>query len=154
MDFKNKLCDIILADDEILASFDADALYPSIPLSIQLIERHLADSTLSSRTSLIPTEIIDLVKQCFSTYDFVYDGIHHTAEDFGPIGLSLMVDIAKVWMDHTLQEATKIAIKKTVSVPRAMCVYIEDGFGILHQNATKTAHIKFAACLSEVEVHF
>ena len=27
------------------------------------------------------------------------------------IGLSLMVEIAKVWMDHTLQEATKIIHK-------------------------------------------
>ena len=141
-------------DDEILVSFDAEALYPSIPLSkcITVIEQRLtADSTLSSRIPLTPNEIVDLVKLCFSTSDFIYDGVHHTAEDSGPIGLSLMVDIAKVWMDHTLQEATKIAIQKEIAVPRNMCVYIDDSFGILRQNASKTAHIEFAACLSEVD---
>ena len=32
-----------------------------------------------------------------------------------------------------------------------MCVYMDDGFSIQRQNASKTAHIEFAKCLSAVD---
>ena len=54
-------------------------------------------------------------------------------------------------MDRILQEATKILVKKDVAVHRYKCVYVDDIFGIQKQNATKTAHIKFASCLSQVD---
>ena len=83
--------------------------------------------------------------------DFIYNGQHHTATDSAPIGLSLMVVVAEIWMDHTLKEAMKIAERKNISTPRLTCVYMDDTFGILRQNPNKTAHIDFVSCLNEVD---
>ena len=81
-DFVDKIKNLRLGDD-ILVSFDAEALYPSIPLSkcIKEIERRLSnDDSLASHTPLLPSDIVDLINLCFSTSDFIYDGIHRTAE--------------------------------------------------------------------------
>ena len=115
--------DVKLRADEILASFDATALFPSIPLQkcIEVIKQLLLnDPTLSSRTSLTPDDIISLIQLCLSTSDFIYDGVHHTASDSGPIGLSLMVVVAEIWMDHTINEAVKIAEQKNIAIPRKL----------------------------------
>ena len=152
--FVKKTKDITLYADEILVSWDAEGLYPSIPLKkcIALIKQRLInDETLSSRTSLTPTDIFDLINLCVATSDFIYKGRHHTAKDSGPIGLSIMVPIAEVWMDHTLKEAVKIATERGINVPRSLMVYMDDTFGILRQNAEKNAHIKFTVCLAAVD---
>ena len=135
-------------------SFDAEALFPSIPLQkcIKVIETLLRnDLSLRSRTPLTADDLVDLINLCLSTSDFIYDDRHHTATDSGPIGLSLMVIIAEIWMDHTLKEAVKLAQARNIAVPRALCVYMDDAHGILRQNSTKTAHIEFAQCLSDVD---
>ena len=91
--------DIQLRANGILASFDATALFPSIPLHkcIEVIRQLLLnDPTLSSRTSLTPDDINGLIQLCLSTSDFIYNGVHHTASDSGPIGLSLMVVVAEI----------------------------------------------------------
>ena len=93
---------VTLEPDEILVSFDAEALYPSIPLKkcIDLIKQQLENKhTLSSRTPLSPTDTTHLLNLCLSSSDFIYNKTHHTASDSGPIGLSIMVIIAQIWMD-------------------------------------------------------
>ena len=100
--FVQKIKNIQVQENEILVSFDAAALFPSIPLKkcIKVIEDRLnADSSLSSRTPLTTNDLIDLINLCLSTSDFIYDNVHHTTDDSGPIGLSLMVPIAEIWMD-------------------------------------------------------
>ena len=102
-EFVKKIKNEKLQDDEILVSFDAEALFPSIPLRrcISIIKDLLiTDDSLSSRTPLSPTDLVDLIELCLSTLDFIYDDIHHTATDSGPIGLSLMVIVAEIWMDY------------------------------------------------------
>ena len=126
----------------------------SIPLKkcIELIGQMLAnDDSLKNRTLLTPSDIVDLMNLCLSTSDFLYDDTHHTAKDSGPIGLSLMVPIAQVWMDHTIKEAVKIAGERNIAVPRSLKVYMDDTFGILRQNSEKTAHIDFTNCLAAVD---
>ena len=111
-DFIKFTKNIQLRANEILTSFDATALFPSIPLQkcIEVIKQLLLnDPTLSSRTSLTPDDITNLIQLCLSTSNFVYDDVHHTATDSGPIGLSLMVVVAEIWMNHTIKEAIKIA---------------------------------------------
>ena len=57
-EFVKKIKDVQLEEDEILVSFDAEALFPSIPIQrcITVINTQLQnDATLSSRTPLLPT---------------------------------------------------------------------------------------------------
>ena len=77
-----------------MVSFDATALFPSVP--IEDCTKHIhdlltQDTTLPHRTQLTPTDITDLIRICLSSSDFVYNDRHHTTKDSGPIGLSLMV---------------------------------------------------------------
>jgi hypothetical protein len=93
--------------DDVIFSVDAKALFPSIPIAecIRLIFKDLQeDATLPDRTKLNPDDIKNLLRLCLSSSQFVYDGQMHTANDSGPIGLSLMVTISAYWMSYTLKE--------------------------------------------------
>lgn len=88
-----------------IVSWDASALFPSVPIREAL--KHIKelldeDDTLSSRTKLDPQDVIDLCDLCLSSSNFIYDGRHHTTNDSGPIGLSLMVTVSQLWMNHTI----------------------------------------------------
>ena len=77
-----------------MVSYDATALFPSVPITdaMKLIHDFLdGDPTLHSRTRLTPTEICDLISLRLSSSDFIYNERYHTQKDSGPIGLSLMV---------------------------------------------------------------
>ena len=63
-----------------MVSFDAAALFPSVPIKdIQHIHDLLTkDTTLQQRTQLTPTDITDLIHVCLLSSDFVYNDRHHS----------------------------------------------------------------------------
>jgi hypothetical protein len=72
-------------------SYDATALFPSIPINdcIDLIhEKLINDVSLPNRTKLNADDIRELMKLCLATSYFLYDDKFHKANDSGPIGLS------------------------------------------------------------------
>ena len=98
-----------------LYSYDATALFPSVPIGecIKLIHNLLTqDKELHKRTQLSPTDITDLIHTCLSSSDFMYDDRHHTTNDSGPIGLSLMVIVSQIWMSFTMDKAIEIAAER------------------------------------------
>ena len=98
-------------------SFDAEALYPSIPIADCIKEIHQQlknDETLKDRTNLTPDDTAELTNLCLETTDFIYNKRHHTTNDSGPIGLNLMVYIAQIWMIHTIKQAVKLAEEKNI----------------------------------------
>ena len=125
-EFVEKIKKIKLRPHEVMTSFDATALFPSVPITdaishiLQLLED---DPSLPQRTQLSPYDIVDLIALCLSSSDFVYDGRHHTTKESGPIGLSLMVTVSQIWMVHTMDEAIKIARQRNYSIPRNINTY-------------------------------
>ena len=119
-----------------MISFDATALFPSVPINdamnyiLDLLEK---DEKLSKRTKLTPYDIIDLIKICLSSSNFVFDNRHHTTEDSGPIGLSLMVTVSQLWMSHTMEKAIKIAKERGHTVPRNISIYMDDVWSTMPQ---------------------
>ena len=109
--------------------FDATALFPSVPINdaghhiLHLLE---GDPSLPLRTNLSPYDIVDLIDICLSSSNFIYDGRHHTTNDSGPIGLSLMVTVSQIWMIHTMEEAIKLARQRSHSIPRNIKIYMDD----------------------------
>ena len=71
-------------------------------------------------------------------------------EGSGPIGISLMVVIAQIYMDYTIEEALKLSKKEKIMRPRALHVYLDDTFGIIKQNEEKIEHLNFLKCLNKV----
>ena len=44
----------------------------------------------------------------------------------GPIGLSLMVTVSVLWMDHTMTLAVKLAKTRCIAVPRLIFTYVDE----------------------------
>ena len=110
-------------------SYDATALFPSVPVSeaINRIGELLKnDTSLHLRTKLTPDEICDLISLCLSSSNFIFDSRHHTQQNSGPIGLSLMVSISQIWMNDTLEKAIALAKTRRVATPRLPFVYMDD----------------------------
>ena len=102
---------------------------PSVPIkeALKVIKDLLdKDETLISRTKLTPKDIYDLCDLCLSSSNFIYDGRHHTTNDSGPIGLSLMVTVSQLWMTFTIDEAIKTARDRGCIVPQNIEVYVDD----------------------------
>ena len=88
-EFVEEVKKIILQIGEKMFSYDAEALFPSVPIPecIDVILAKLnADPTLSQRTRLSPVEICDLLRLCLEVTDFTYDGKHNTTKNSGPDG--------------------------------------------------------------------
>ena len=110
-----------LGPNDRMVSYDATALFPSVPISdaTKVIQKLLtSDQTLPSRTKLTPTDICDLVSLCLSSSNFIFNGRHHSQSDSGPIGLSLMVTISQIWMLFTMEEAIEEAKRRRTPIPR------------------------------------
>ena len=136
-----------------MVSFDAETFFSSIPLNkcIELIKKIQADVGLKARTELTPKDETDLINLCISTSDFFYDNKHSTTHDSRLIGLILMVTIFQIWTNHTINEARKIAKKRKIKAPRALKVYMDDTFGIMHKNTSNTSHLDFITILKEID---
>ena len=160
-DFVKKIQKITVGPNEKMVSFDATALFPSVPIgdAIQLILNHLnRDQSLSSRTRLSPSEICDLISLCLSSSNFIYNGRHHSQNDSGPIGLSLMVTISQLWMINTMEEAIKEAKRRRTPIPRHIFIYMDDCWCLIQyprpglRNATSTSDpaAEFNDCLNSI----
>jgi hypothetical protein len=71
---------LTLNPGERMISFDAEALFPSVPIKdcIEMIGGILeADLTLTSRTKLSPRDMCNLLNLCLSSSDFIYNERHH-----------------------------------------------------------------------------
>ena len=146
---------MILDPNDILVSYDATALYPSIPLNecINLIVEKLKnDATLSQRTKLTPQDILHLLNLCLTTSQFIFNGTMYSAKDSGPIGLSLMVTVADIWMSHTLDQALKIASEKNFRHPKFLKKYVDDILAIFRRQPSTGLRVveDFLACLNQV----
>jgi hypothetical protein len=118
-----------------MVSFDAEPLFPSFPISdcIKVILDKLElDTSLPGRSKLSPSsDICELLYLCLSCTNFVYDSLHHTTKDSGPIGLSLMETISQIWMVHTMDDALKKARDRGLTIPRHVFIYMDDCWCVL-----------------------
>ena len=159
-DFVERMKKVKLGPNEKQASLDASALFPSVPVSeanehIRTLLQN--DPTLPARTKLLPPDICNLISLCLSTSNFIYDDRHHTQNDSGPIGLSLMVTISQIWMIFTMQRGIEIARDRGTPVPRHITIYMDDIYCIVHygreglrSNTASDPLVAFNDCLNAV----
>ena len=87
--------------DEILVSYDVEKLYPSIPVkeALELIECLLkCKANLREVTTFSVTSIMKLLRWIFSLTYCEYNNEHYTL-DCGPIGLSVVGEVAIIYME-------------------------------------------------------
>ena len=110
------------------------------------------DDTLQQRTNLTPEDIKELLNLCLTTSQFTFDGTMYAAQDSGPIGLSLMVTIADIWMSHTLKTASSIAQQKNLRTPKFLKKYVDDILAIFRRQPSTGLKVveDFLGCLNAV----
>ena len=159
-EFAKMMKNIKLGPNEKMGSYDATALFPSVPIeeAIAFIRSLLEnDPSLPLRTSLSPTEICELISLCLSSSNFLYDSRHHTQNNSGPIGLSLMVTVSQLWMIHTMEKAIENARERGTTIPRFITIYMDDVWcviqygrqGLRNSTASDPA-VDFNECLNAV----
>ena len=92
---------------EILVSYDVEKLYPSIPISkaLELVECLLkCKRDLQEVTTFSIQSIMKLLRWVFSLTYCEYDGKHYVL-DCGPIGLSVVGEIAIIYMEDFQMKA-------------------------------------------------
>ena len=161
-EFVQKIRSIKLTPNEKMVSYDATALFPSVPIAeaIKVIRDLLIkDIHLKSRTALTPDEICELISLCLSSSNFIFNDRHHTQNDSGPIGLSLMVCVSQIWMVHTMENAIKTAKNLGKTIPRLISIYMDDIWCIMpyrreglrsSPNNNTDPAIEFNDCLNSV----
>ena len=128
-DFIQRIRDITLDPDCKLVSYDAEALFPSVPIKdwLAALKAEMEkDTDFNKTTKLTVDDVIDLLDLCLSSTNFTFNGHHHTQQDSGPIGLSVMVTISKFWMFHTMDRAMEIADQKGIQKPKHMGIYMDE----------------------------
>ena len=101
-ELKKTLKSITVHPDDIQASFDVRALYPSIPIKKALEitrERLYSDESLQTRMEWKPDDIITLLEKCLETRFKMLDGRIFTQTDGTPIGKSISGPLADIYMN-------------------------------------------------------
>ena len=81
----------------------------------------------------MPDDIENLLNLCLTTSQFVFNGTTYSANDSGSIGLSLMTTVADFWMTHTHEQASEIATRKNLCLPKFIKKYVDDIFAIFRR---------------------
>ena len=101
MELKEKVKHWTIQRDEILVSYDVEKLYPSIPIpkALDLIENLLkCKADLKGITTFSIKSIMKLLRWIFSLTYCEYNGSHFVL-DCGPIGLSVVGEVAIIFME-------------------------------------------------------
>ena len=102
IELKEKMKGWTIQRDEILVSYDVEKLYPSIPIqkALDLIENLLkCKPDLQEITTMSVQSIMKLLKWTFKLTYCEYGGNHYTL-DCGPIGLSIVGEVAIIYMEE------------------------------------------------------
>ena len=100
-ELKDKVKEWSIQRDEILVSYDVEKLYPSIPIkkALELIECLLkCKRNLKETTTFSIRSIMKLLRWIFSLTYCEYGGTHYVL-DCGPIGLSVVGEVAIIYME-------------------------------------------------------
>ena len=137
--------------DEILVSYDVEKLYPSIPIpkALELIECLLkCKNNLKEVTTFSIGSIMKLLKWIFALTYCEYGGKHYVL-DCGPIGLSVVGEVAIIYMEDFQMRAKTDEFPEMNNWPW----YVDDSVlkcrhnksqAILdHLNSIEPEHIKF-----------
>ncbi len=131
VELAQRLTDVTLEDDEILVSFEVEALYPSVPVgeSSLLLKEWIIEQNISDREAEICCRLVDIVlEQRWLKYDdlllLLTEGLF--------IGNSLSSILAEVFMGHLEKK-----MEGRDWFPRLWMRYVDDVLAIVNKGMTE-----------------
>lgn len=120
---------VVVKRNEMMGSYDAVSLFPSIPmkLTMTLLQIWLSENNVTGRRAEM---YVDLTRLCMDQNIFVYNGDFYIQRDGAAIGNSLSSFLAEIYMC-----AFETKIENDPSFPRVYVRFVDDIFAV--QNARK-----------------
>lgn len=131
IEFKSKIKNINIEDDETLISFDVVSLFPSVPVNLALKIISEKWNILEGYTCIPKDFFLELVKFCIkdSRY-FKYDEKFFEQTKGMPMGSPASPIIADIVMEELLD----VSIKNMKTKPKILTKYVDDLFGIIRKD--------------------
>ena len=136
--FVGDLKDVTIENDEVMVSFDVEALFTSVPVHVACeearskLEEELGnlESDLRAKTAMEVSEIVQLLKLCLETTYFQVDGRFYRQKWGTAMGSPVSVVIANMFMESLEQSALR-SFPQPVKYWRR---YVDDTFVIIKKD--------------------
>ncbi|XP_067623524.1 uncharacterized protein [Eurosta solidaginis] len=155
MEFKERINNTLICDDEKLVSFDVVSLFPSIPIQLALDVIRNKWSTIKEHTKIPKQIFMEIVTFCIQENKyFKFNDVVYTQLKGLPMGSPTSPVIADIIMEELL-EKTITGLRRP---PRLLTKYVDDLFAIVNENEVQDTlsalnsfdkHIKFTIELEE-----
>ncbi|XP_067627468.1 uncharacterized protein [Eurosta solidaginis] len=133
-DFKEKINNSYIYDDEKMISFDAVSLFPSIPTNLALDIIRNKWTTIEKYTKIPKKMFIEILKFCIKDNRyFKYNETTYTQLKGLPMGSPTSPIIADIVMEELLDNA----MNKLARKPRLLTKYVDDLLAIINENVVQ-----------------
>ncbi|XP_036317549.1 uncharacterized protein LOC118732526, partial [Rhagoletis pomonella] len=135
LEFKSKINNTYIFDDEKLISFDVVSLFPSIPTQLALDIIKDKWTTIEKHTNIPKKLFIEILKFCieenryFKFNDTVYTQLK---------GLPMGSPTSPVIADIVMEELLENTVKKLARPPRLLTKYVDDLFAIIREDEVQS----------------
>ena len=119
-----------IEEDEIMVSFDVEALYTNVPIddALAIIKELLEnDETLPDWTPLSPKNVPDLLELLLRTTFFIFNGTYYQQTEGVPMGGPPSAIVAEIYMQAT--ETTSLTT--TSHPPKVWECHVDDVFSVI-----------------------
>ena len=134
--FRELISDIVVADDELLVSFDVKSLFTSVPVDDAMLairEVLEADDDFEAREEVSVDTVMEMIKICLVTTSFQFRGKYYEQTDGLAMGSPLSPAIANIFMaklEKTVLEQTDYDER-----PSAWFRFVDDVFSVIKESA-------------------